>query len=176
MAPIESPDRIPTELPERQPVGNPVLPVSSGISEPVSVRPRQIREAAVSVHGIRPNPAEVLLRGRQRFQPFQDDEFADCVQIKLCDILPLQQENWQVGRSNFLQHGYYLYRHLLLGRAKDGGYILGVPGVQNQQEEYMARTFGFDRFKTSGLCGRGRRFGYWYRVLREPEKTLQVTP
>ncbi|MCD7715340.1 MAG: hypothetical protein LUI39_02665 [Lachnospiraceae bacterium] len=116
------------------------------------------------------NPAENLLQSRQRFRPFQDGEFTDCVQIRLCDILPLQQENWKVGRSNFLQHGYYLYRHLLLGRTKDGDYILGVPGMRNQQEEYMAQTFGYDHFKQSAASGSGRRFGYWYRILREPEQ------
>ncbi|MCD8347371.1 MAG: hypothetical protein LUD16_05340 [Lachnospiraceae bacterium] len=111
------------------------------------------------------NPAEVLLRRRQPFRPFGDEEFFDCVQIKLCDLLPLQQEGWQVGRSNFLQHGYYLYRHLLLGRAEDGCYVVGVPGLRSQQEEYVAHTFGYDRFKLSGLRGCGRTFGYWCRVL-----------
>ncbi|MCD7834111.1 MAG: hypothetical protein LUH00_09010 [Lachnospiraceae bacterium] len=111
------------------------------------------------------NPAECLLQRRQAFHPFEDDEFFDCVQIKLCDLLPLQQEGWQVGRSNFLQHGYYLYRHLLLGRAKDGFYVVGVPGLRSQQEEYVAHTFGYDRFKLSGLRSCGRKFGYWCRVL-----------
>ncbi len=118
------------------------------------------------------NSVENLLRSRQRFRPFPDGEFTDCVQIKLCDILPLQQENWKVGRSNFLQHGYYLYRHLLLGRTKDGGYIFGVPGMRSQQEEYMAQTFGYDHFKQSGSNSYGRRFGYWYRILRESERII----
>ncbi|MCD8397996.1 MAG: hypothetical protein LUD12_12595 [Lachnospiraceae bacterium] len=111
------------------------------------------------------NPAEALLRRRQPFRPFGDEEFFDCVQIKLCDLLPLQQEGWQVGRSNFLQHGYYLYRHLLLGRAEGGRYVVGVPGLRSQQEEYVAHTFGYDRFKLSGLRSCGRTFGYWCRVL-----------
>ncbi|MCD8012499.1 MAG: hypothetical protein LUG99_04900 [Lachnospiraceae bacterium] len=119
---------------------------------------------------VKQNPAERLIRSRQRFQPFRDNEFTDCVQIKLCDILPLQQENWKVGRSNFLQHGYYLYRHLLLGRTKDGQYILGVPGMCNQQEEYMAQMFGYDHFKIAASGGCRRRFGYWYRIMEEPER------
>ncbi|MCC8103862.1 MAG: hypothetical protein LIP11_16990 [Clostridiales bacterium] len=113
------------------------------------------------------NPAEALLRRRQPFRPFGDEEFFDCVQIKLCDLLPLQQEGWQVGRSNFLQHGYYLYRHLLLGRAEGGRYVVGVPGLRSQQEEYVAHTFGYDRFKLSGLRSCGRTFGYWCRVLED---------
>ncbi len=119
---------------------------------------------------VKQNPAERLIRSRQRFHPFRDDEFTDCVQIKLCDLLPLQQENWKVGRSNFLQHGYYLYRHLLLGRTKDGQYILGVPGMRNQQEEYMAQLFGYNHFKIVASGGCRRRFGYWYRIMEEPER------
>ncbi|MCC8066528.1 MAG: hypothetical protein LIO94_05430, partial [Clostridiales bacterium] len=126
------------------------------------------KESAVAHSGR--SCAETLLRGRQPYQPFRDDEFTDCVQIKLCDVLPLQQEKWQVGRSNFLQHGYYLYRHLLFGRAKNGAYILGVPGVRSQQEEYMAHLFGYDQFKLSRISSCGRKFGYWYRLLKEPER------
>ncbi|MCD7820361.1 MAG: hypothetical protein LUH07_15150 [Lachnospiraceae bacterium] len=169
-------ERKPQEIPERKIPGS-----DQEISEMPEKETQEMTELAQkSSEGIKvlsdcekrsmkQNCAENLLRGRQRFQPFQDEEFTDCVQIKLCDILPLQQENWQVGRSNFLQHGYYLYRHLLLGRAKNGGYILGVPGVRSQQEEYMAYTFGYDQFKLSALRGCGQRYGYWYRILKEPE-------
>ena len=109
---------------------------------------------------------EELLQKRQHFQPFEDQEIADCVQIMPCDILRLQQENWRVGRSSFLQHGYYQYRHLLMGRSSDGAYIIGVPGMRNQQEYYMAKMFGFDRFKMSRICDCGRAFGYWCRTLQ----------
>ncbi|MCD8337787.1 MAG: hypothetical protein LUD18_11090 [Lachnospiraceae bacterium] len=156
----EMPVREPFEMPETAP---PEMPM------PETAPPKiPTPETALPKMPARPheeNPAETLLRGRQPFRPFEDDEFFDCVQIKLCDLLPLQQEGWQVGRSNFLQHGYYLYRHLLLGRAKDGHYVVGVPGLRSQQEEYVAHTFGYDRFKLSGLRSCGRKFGYWCRVL-----------
>ncbi len=108
-----------------------------------------------------------LLKRRERFEPFQDDEIVNCVQIMPCDIVKLQQEQWQVGRSSFLQHGYYQYRHLLLGMMRGGRYILGVPGMRNPQEKYMAEMFGFPHFKTSKICSCGRAFGYWYRELKE---------
>ncbi|MCC8105593.1 MAG: hypothetical protein LIO99_06245 [Clostridiales bacterium] len=158
---IPAPESVELPAPQITEMPQPEIPV---ISEP------DVPEMPSQMPAEMPNPAENLLRSRQRFRPFQDGEFTDCVQIKLCDILPLQQENWKVGRSNFLQHGYYLYRHLLLGRTKDGGYILGVPGMRNQQEEYMAQTFGYDHFKQSGSNSYGRKFGYWYRILREPEQ------
>lgn len=106
-----------------------------------------------------------LLQKRQPFHPFSDNEITDCVQIMPGDIVRLQQDNWQVGRSSFLQHGYYQYRHLLMGRMADGTYVLGVPGIRNQQENYMAQMFGFDHFKMSRICDCGRAFGYWWRPL-----------
>lgn len=149
----ESEPEMPT--PESPEIQETALPGMSTLGIPASDPARFRKE----------NPAEFLLQRRQAFHPFEDDEFFACVQIKLCDLLPLQQEGWQVGRSNFLQHGYYLYRHLLLGRAKDGHYVVGVPGLRSQQEEYVAHTFGYDRFKLSGLRSCGRKFGYWCRVL-----------
>jgi hypothetical protein len=95
------------------------------------------------------------------------DFFTDCVMLKPCDIVRLQQENWQVGRSSFLQHGFYQHRHLLLGVTADGTYVLGVPGVQNPQEQYMAEMFGFGKFRRARMCERGRVFGYWCRELRQ---------
>ncbi len=110
---------------------------------------------------------EELFRKRAAFQPFADAEIENCVMILPCDIVRLQQENWNVGRSSFLQHGFYQYRHLLLGMAGDGTYILGVPGICNPQETYMARMFGYDRFRESARRSGGRNFGYWCRGLRQ---------
>ena len=106
-----------------------------------------------------------LFRKRRSFQPFPDEEIRDCVQILPCDVLMLQQKGWQIGRSSFLQHGYYHHHHLLLGKTSDGAFLLGVPGIRNAQEEYMAQIFGYERFKLSGICDRGKTFGYWCRRI-----------
>ena len=111
--------------------------------------------------------AETLFRERQGFEPFEDQEIGDCVMIMPCDILRLQQAGWQAGRSSFLQHGYYQYRHLLLGRSKNGAYVLGVPGIRSRQEQYMAHMFGYEQFKMSKILDCGRAFGYWYRVFEK---------
>ena len=110
---------------------------------------------------------EDILQKRKTFQPFQDDELPVCVQILPCDVVRMQQGAWQVGRSSFLQHGFYQYRHLLLGKAKDGSYILGVPGEKNPQEQYMAEMFGYDRFKCVRTCECGKKYGYWCRTLQQ---------
>ncbi|HIR76125.1 MAG TPA: hypothetical protein IAB97_04350 [Candidatus Choladousia intestinipullorum] len=107
-----------------------------------------------------------LLGKRQRFWPVQNDELGSCVMIMPCDIVRMQQEGWQVGRSSFLQHGFYQHRHLLLGMKRDGTYLLGVPGMRTPQEQYMAELFGFPDFMISRVCECRKVFGYWCRPLQ----------
>ncbi len=111
--------------------------------------------------------AEELLRKRTHFQPFTDTEIVECVMIRPCDIVRLQQENWKVGQSSFLQHAFYQHRHLLLGKTGKGTFLLGVPGIRNPHETYMARLFGFDDFKMCGRQNTGQEFGYWCRKLEQ---------
>jgi hypothetical protein len=125
----------------------------------------KISKPAVAEHSEVPgSDIQQLLRTRTRFAPFDDMEIGSCVMLRPCDIVWLQQKGWQVGRSSFLQHGFYQYRHLLLGVADDGSYIIGVPGINNPQEQYMAGMFGFKEFKPASGQG-NRSFGYWYRPL-----------
>ena len=129
------------------------------------VTPKDVTEESITEHGMA--VIEELLQKRASFQPFPDGAIESCVMILPCDIVRLQQENWQVGRSSFLQHGFYQYRHLLLGKAGDGTYLLGVPGIDNPQEEYMAQMFGYEQFRRSARRDSGRNFGYWCRELRK---------
>ncbi|MCC8044676.1 MAG: hypothetical protein LIP12_04155 [Clostridiales bacterium] len=156
------------------------VPAASESARTVPATPHSTQAVPAILHSVRKdyaektrpqqNPAEMLLHSRQHFQPFHDDEFAECVQIRLCDLTLLQQNGWQVGRNNFLQHGYYQYRHLLFGRRTEGGYVLGVPSLYTPQEEYMAGIFDFKQFKLSNQYQCGRKFGYWYRILKKAEE------
>lgn len=106
------------------------------------------------------------------FQPFPDSDIIMCRKISPREL----------GMSNsFLQHGFHNYRHLLLGKIRNRNqYILGVPGLYDQQERFMAGMFGFPNFKPArNLDGvmaaqapeRGTRaqFGYWYRLIDSPD-------
>lgn len=126
---------------------------------------KDVSEESITEHGMA--VVEELFQKRASFQPFPDGAIENCVMILPCDIVRLQQENWQVGRSSFLQHGFYQYRHLLLGRSGDGTYLLGVPGIDNPQEEYMAQMFGYEQFRRSARRDSDRNFGYWCRELRK---------
>lgn len=92
-----------------------------------------------------------------------------CGKLSLEDLGRLP-EQWQALRRNdFLLHGYYQYRHLLLAKVRENGrsgYVLGVPGSFFYREQYMAETFGFLHFSPmkEGRRQRGE-FGYWCRWL-----------
>lgn len=106
-----------------------------------------------------------MARQHPHFRPFEDEEVEDCIQILPRDLRMLNQNHWRMGNNSFVMHGYYNYRHLLLGRKRSGGYILGVPGVFESQEQMSAEMFGFPVFKEAANPGRNGKFGYWCREV-----------
>ena len=108
---------------------------------------------------------------RNRWTPFGDDEINECRKITPADFRILGRRDRGLMNNNFLRYGMKNYGHLLLGkREEDGRYILGVPGIYERQEGLMANMFGFPYFKDCGKAsGRGKRFGYWYRVIDTPQ-------
>ena len=68
---------------------------------------------------------------------------------------------------DFLLHGYYCYRHLILAKVEqkkdkedvggrgendgasedEGVYLMGVPGIWQHREQYMAAMFGFSQIQ-----------------------------
>lgn len=110
---------------------------------------------------------ETIVHSFSRTDPFSDEEILECVQISPKDLMMICQEEWRLGRNSFLLHGYYNYRHLILGRTKDDRWILGVPGVYERQEHFVASRFGFAGFKPAkSNKAEEKPFGYWCRVLK----------
>lgn len=109
---------------------------------------------------------EDLYRNRVQFQPFMDTEISRCIRIMPCDVARLQRARCRTGRNSFLLHGFHNYRHLMLGITADGNYVLGVPGIMDPQEKYMAVMFGFPNFKYAEEESGCQPYGYWYRVLQ----------
>lgn len=115
------------------------------------------------------NAIETLISRREKVFVFSDDDLYDCVEIAPEDIEKLPNTNWSLRGNTFLNHGYYQYRHLLLGKTglNNGcGYFIGVPGCYNRRERSTANMFGFNSFKFS-MKGNVSvaQFGYWYRSL-----------
>ena len=61
------------------------------------------------------------------FQPVQDEKIEDAIRIQPSDLKILWQKGLRQGSNSFLMHGYYQHQHLMIGKGKEGGYILGIP-------------------------------------------------
>ena len=127
------------------------------------------------------NVYELLMSQLPQMYPFEDDSVEDCVRMELQDIGRMPMSCWVYGSNSFLLHGYYCYRHLILAKVerrkdKDGIddmaehediYLMGVPGIWQHREQYMASMFGFRKFKpVSYEKQRSGDFGYWCVELK----------
>lgn len=85
------------------------------------------------------------------------------------DFVVLQERFQPMVQNSFLLHGFYHYRHLLLGRQQQGRnyqYFLGVPGVFYEKEKAVAMFYGFESFEGSTTPASEGSFGYYMkRVL-----------
>lgn len=99
--------------------------------------------------------------------PFEEGGIVEGIKISPSDLPYLQFLPFDLGANRFLLHGYKNYKHLLLGRMEgQNRYILGIPGVFDSQEQFMAKMFGFPCFKPirSSIRPVGQ-FGYWFRCI-----------
>lgn len=105
------------------------------------------------------------------FYPFTDGVLQNCRKISLEDLCYLDPRDQGMRNNRFVQHGYQMFGHLLLAKvARNSQYILGVPGMYQQQEKFMADMFGFHNFKCARRSGsRPACFGYWYRLIYPPK-------
>ena len=85
------------------------------------------------------------------------------------DFVVLQERFQPMVQNSFLLHGFYHYRHLLLGRQQQGRnyqYFLGVPGVFYEKEKSVAMFYGFESFEGATTPAPEGSFGYYMkRVL-----------
>lgn len=108
--------------------------------------------------------AENMLHTFPYMYPFENDDIDACVRIEPQDIVNLPIDTWLITNNSFLLKGYYGYRHLIFIKVgKDSPkYMIGVPGINHNRENFLANMFGFKLFKpiknTSDIRGE---FGYW---------------
>ena len=94
------------------------------------------------------------------------------------EISILPRCEWKLANNNFLLHGYYNYRHLVL--IDEGNQLkLGVPGIYHEREARAAATFGFPEFIAEADVNvtlapqernENQQFGYWCRQVRRPPR------
>lgn len=84
--------------------------------------------------------------------------------IKPEDFILLQEGYQRLVHNSFLLHGYYSYRHMILGKLEDGEdkpYYIGVPGVFYEKEKQAAGLFGFAGFEGTEYPVRNGSHGYY---------------
>lgn len=138
---------------------------------------RRKEKSGADLTGNREEMGRVDVREPQRetntFWPFEDGEIIECRKMTPADFRYFPKRVWPMRNNRFLLHGYQQFGYLLLGKLRGTSqYVLGVPGVYEQQERMMANMFGFPHFKSSRLpefagIQRGRG-GYWYRLIDTP--------
>ncbi len=118
---------------------------------------------------LRPAPEskwEQLQRSYRRVHPFGDERLYLAIEPK--DFIVLQASYQRLVNNSFLLHGYYNYRHLILGPDEEIGtrdetcFYLGVPGTYFEREKMVAVMFGFEGFECAGPVEIGK-FGYYMR-------------
>ena len=100
------------------------------------------------------------------------------MKIQRGEISILPRCEWKLANNNFLLHGYYNYRHLVL--IDEGNQLkLGVPGINHEREARAAATFGFPEFIAEADVNvtlepqernENQQFGYWCRQVRRPPR------
>ena len=100
------------------------------------------------------------------------------MKIQRGEISILPRCEWKLANNNFLLHGYYNYRHLVL--IDEGNQLkLGVPGIYHEREARAAATFGFPEFIAEAEVNvtlepqernENQQFGYWCRQVRRPPR------
>lgn len=122
--------------------------------------------AQASDCGCRGDKWEQLCTMYPVIHPFGDDR--EYLSVAPGDFVILRQEYQKMVHNSFLLHGYYNYRHLILGRMKEGKewrYYLGVPGNFYHREKMVAEMFGFEAFEGEKDSAAPGDFGYFMKQV-----------
>lgn len=109
---------------------------------------------------------EKLRQSYKTVHPFGDER--TFITMELRDFHILKPSCQKFANNSFLLHGFYNYRHLILGPDRELGgndgfcFYLGVPGAYFEREKMVAVMFGFEGFECSGAVESGK-FGYYMR-------------
>ena len=144
------------------------------MSEPALETPPQKGKAApvetLSIPEIPPqypgkSKWETLLEQYTCVHPFQDERLY--LSITPEDFVLLSENDYHLRNNRFLLHGYYNYKHLILGKLPDSTgkeeYYIGVPGLFYEQEKKMAILFGFEGFESRSMRPTDGTFGYYMK-------------
>ena len=107
-----------------------------------------------------PDKWEVIKKKYPILYPFKGQ--GPYVSIKPVDLQLLNNKYHHLSSNSYLMHGFYQYRHMILGeysQEKGTFFYVGVPGEFVKKEQSSAAMFGFEGYEHSGDLGY-----YLYRV------------
>ncbi|MBQ7972118.1 MAG: hypothetical protein IJ291_01500 [Lachnospiraceae bacterium] len=88
------------------------------------------------------------------FYPFADQ--GEFVILREKELLMIKKEYHHLMENSFLNHAYYRYRHIILGKYKekaDESFYVGAPGSFTGEEQNLAAAFGFIGYEFTGNLG-----------------------
>lgn len=154
----------------------PVVPQEPKKIERIPVQRQEIREDravseqlqkplmadALVIEGLKEDKWEQILDTYDNIHPYGDER----VYVKLApkDFIILSGKYQHLVNNSFLLHGFYNYRHVILGKEGDV-YYLGVPGVFYEREKMVALMFGFEAFECESGESKAGEFGYYLRKV-----------
>lgn len=97
--------------------------------------------------------------------PLGEQEY---LKLDLSDLTLFQDPEQKLAQNSFLLHGYYNYKHLILGRQEKEGstlYYIGVPGIFHEREKAVAIMFGFEAFEGNREPIQKGDFGYYFKKV-----------
>ena len=95
--------------------------------------------------------------------------FYEGYRVSVMELKNFGKEAGTLVSNQFLLKGYERYKHLLAGKVRYAGeerYCVGVPGIYENREKYMAEIYQFPAFLslTENRMKTGS-FGYWLHLL-----------
>lgn len=113
-----------------------------------------------------------------KVMPFPYNCQIGALRIRPGDIGRLPKENWPMANNSFMLHGFFQYRYILLLRIPaqteeyEERYMIAVPGIYSQMDNYLADMFGFHEFLGSPKQGsENGKFGYWMQEVQMEQRT-----
>lgn len=123
---------------------------------------RPLMADALAIEGLKEDKWEQILDTYDNIHPYGDERAY--VKLEPKDFIILSGKYQHLVNNSFLLHGFYNYRHVILG--KEGElYYLGVPGVFYEREKMVALMFGFEAFECASGESKAGEFGYYLRKV-----------
>lgn len=144
------------------------------VNEKKEEKKREVEVSASMIHmqeQRKRDEIEIMLADYPKIDDIDSEDLNDCVKIMPRDIGKMDTKNWWLRSNRLLLYRFEQYHYLLLGRRKtqDGSWqrVIGIPGVFDSKERYLASLFQFYCFiPTENRKYRTGSFGYWVTPIK----------